>query len=166
MEEIQNDPIEEVQHNPNINQIGNDNRNQNVVAPILGNDQTMNDYLTPAWTNAPSCIRHAAQGNAHYIFKPHVLNHLPTFHGMESEMPYLHVKEFNDIIETMCPPHQIESARMRLFPFSLKDRAKNWLNNLRPASIHSWDQLQRDFYKKYFPYHKTISLKKVHSKFC
>ena len=120
----------------------------------------MDDYLTPRWTDAPSCIIDEAQGANAYQVKPNVLTHIPTFHGMTSEMPYLHVKEFNAIIETMCPANQRESAKLRLFPFSLKGNAKNWLNNLRSVRITTWDQLQREFYKKYFPHQKTIALKK------
>ena len=65
--------------------------------------RTMDDYLTPRWTGAPSCIVDEAQGANAYQVKPNVLTHIPNFHGMTSEMPYFHVKEFKAIIETMCP---------------------------------------------------------------
>ncbi|KAL6341714.1 hypothetical protein AAG906_032836 [Vitis piasezkii] len=43
---------------------------------------------------------------------------------MESENPYVHIKEFEE-----------------LFPFTLKDKAKVWLNSLRPRSIRTWTDL-------------------------
>ena len=52
----------------------------------------MQDYfnLTKALTS--SCINLLA--NAHtFVIKPGMLSSLPTFHGMESESPYLHVKD-------------------------------------------------------------------------
>jgi hypothetical protein len=32
--------------------------------------------------------------------------------------------------------------RLKLFPFSLKDKAKTWLQNLGSGSIHDWDEMQ------------------------
>ena len=40
---------------------------------------------------------------------------------------------------------------LRLFPFTLKDRAKVWLNSQPPALIITWDNLARGFLAKYFP---------------
>ena len=81
---------------------------------------------------------------------------LPTFHGMENESPYLHVKEFEEIVGTME-----EITRLKLFPFSLKDRSKIWLNSLRAHSITSWTIMQEEFFKKFFQMNKTTSLKKL-----
>jgi hypothetical protein len=47
-----------------------------------------------------------------------------------------------------------------LFPFSLKDKAKLWLNSLRPRSIGTWREMQAEFLKKYFPTHRTIALQR------
>jgi hypothetical protein len=40
---------------------------------------------------------------------------------------------------------------LRFFPFSLKDAAKTWFNNLSPGSIHSPIALVNAFFQKYFP---------------
>ena len=40
---------------------------------------------------------------------------------------------------------------MRIFPFSLKDKAKCWLSSHPPQTITMWAQLQQEFLRKYFP---------------
>ena len=41
-------------------------------------------------------------------------------------------------------------VRVKLFPFSLKDKAKMSLNTLEPRSIVTWREIQTKFQKKYF----------------
>ena len=55
--------------------------------------------------------------------------------------------------------------RLKLFPFTLKDKAKIWLTSLRPRSILPWTDLQAEFLKKLFPTHKTNGLKRKISNF-
>ncbi|RVW38081.1 hypothetical protein CK203_095103 [Vitis vinifera] len=59
----------------------------------------------------------------------------------------------------------IDLMRLKLFPFTLKDKAKIWLNSLRPRSIRNWVDLQAEFLKKYFPTHRTNGLKRQISNF-
>ena len=49
--------------------------------------------------------------------------------------------------------------RMRLFPFSLRDRARGWLQSLQPGSIDSWEELAQRFLSKFFPPSKTSQLR-------
>ena len=53
-----------------------------------------------------------------------------------------------------------ETVYLKLFPFSLKDKAKNWLNALPPHSIKNWLELQAEFLKKFFPLHRTQGLQR------
>ncbi|KAL4363294.1 hypothetical protein GQ457_04G021310 [Hibiscus cannabinus] len=39
--------------------------------------------------------------------------------------------------------------KLNLFPYSLRDKAKTWLNNLQPGSLQSWTQLCRCFIAKF-----------------
>jgi hypothetical protein len=48
--------------------------------------------------------------------------------------------------------------RLKHFHFSLKDKVKTWLQNLKPGSIRAWDEMQQQFLKKFFPSHRTNSL--------
>ena len=54
---------------------------------------------------------------------------------------------------------------MKLFPLSLNDKAKNWLNSLRLYSIRNWGDLQSMFLQKFFPTHRTSALKNEISNF-
>ncbi|KAH9704556.1 hypothetical protein KPL70_011517 [Citrus sinensis] len=50
---------------------------------------------------------------------------------------------------------------LRLFPFSLRDKAKEWLNSLPVGTITTWDGLAQTFLAKYFPPEKTAKLRNV-----
>ena len=68
---------------------------------------------------------------------------LPKFHGLDSENPYLQFKEFEKVCSTFYDQScNEETIRLKLFPFSLKDREKTWLNSLRPRSIGTWQEMQ------------------------
>ncbi|KAL6320237.1 hypothetical protein AAG906_005307 [Vitis piasezkii] len=85
---------------------------------------------------------------------------------MESENPYAHIKEFEDVCNTFQEGGaSIDLMRPKLFPFTLKDKAKIWLNSLRPRSIQTWTDLQAEFLKKFFPTHRTNGLKRQISNF-
>ena len=49
--------------------------------------------------------------------------------------------------------------RLRLFPFPLKDRANDWLQNKEPNSSTTWEALSKAFLSKYFPPGKTAKLR-------
>ena len=73
----------------------------------------------------------------------------------------MHLKEFEEDCGTFndqaCTD---EIVRLKLFPFSLKDKEKIWLNSLRPRSIGTWHEMQGEFLKKFFPTHRTNALKR------
>ena len=58
---------------------------------------------------------------------------------------------FNDVPD--------DAIRLRLFSFSLKDRAREWLNSLPAGSISDWATLAQKFLAKYFPSAKTVKLR-------
>ena len=69
--------------------------------------------------------------------------------------------EFEDVCNTFQEGGAlIDLMRLKLFPFTLKDKAKIWLNSLRPRSIRTWTDLQAEFLKKFFPTHRTNGLKR------
>lgn len=108
------------------------------------------DYLKPTRSITPSCILLPVQAHA-FLVKSGMLQLLPQFHGIERENPYLHTKEFEEIVATFVSNHAMEDiACMKLFPFFLNDKAKTWLNSLKPRSISSWTQMLSEFLKKKF----------------
>ncbi|RVW71494.1 hypothetical protein CK203_061019 [Vitis vinifera] len=123
----------------------------------------MRDRMHPPRMSAPSCIVPLIE---QLVIRPHIVPLLPTFHGMESENPYAHIKEFEDVCNTFREGGaSIDLMRLKLFPFTLKDKAKIWLNSLRLRSIRTWTDLQAEFLKKFFPTHKTNGLKRQISNF-
>ena len=86
---------------------------------------------------------------------------LPTFHGMENENPYTRIRDFEEVCTTFKEgATDMEMLKLKAFPLSLKDKAKIWLNSLRPRTIKNWAELQAEFLKKFFNAHKSNNLKR------
>jgi hypothetical protein len=61
-------------------------------------------------------------------FKPVIIQRLTSFHGLDLENPYLHLREFEEVCNTYNDLNcSMNTIRLKLFPFSLKDKAKTWL---------------------------------------
>ena len=73
----------------------------------------------------------------------------------------MHVKNFLEICAT-CKFQNFtdDSVRLHLFHFSLKDKAKAWLNSLSPGSITSWELLVTKFLSKFVPMAKINALRR------
>ncbi|KAL6313193.1 hypothetical protein AAG906_016786 [Vitis piasezkii] len=98
----------------------------------LNEFRSMRDRMHPPRMSAPSCI---VPPTEQLVIRPYIVPLLPTFHGMESENPYAHIKEFEDVCNTFQEGGaSIDLMRLKLFPFTLKDKAKIWLNSLRPRT--------------------------------
>ena len=54
----------------------------------------------------------------------------------------------------------MDLLKLKAFPLTLKDKAKIWLNSLRPRTIRNLAELQAEFLKKFFSTTKTNNLKK------
>ncbi|XP_060965157.1 uncharacterized protein LOC133034144 [Cannabis sativa] len=127
--------------------------------------RTLNDYLHPTQTSIPSCFIFPPNMPSLGV-KPGIIQLLPTFHGIENENPYVHIREFEEVVDTFYDRATInDAARLKFFPFSLKDKAKSWLYSLRSRSIGTWEEMTKTFFVKYFPVHKTNSLKRQISTF-
>ena len=51
------------------------------------------------------------------------------------------------------------AVKLRLFPFSLRGKAKDWLLALPKGTITSWDECTNIFMTKFFPPAKTMQLR-------
>ncbi|GJX22308.1 zinc finger, CCHC-type containing protein [Tanacetum coccineum] len=52
-----------------------------------------------------------------------------------------------------------ERTRLRLFQFSLRDQASNWLERLSAGSISTWEDLTTRFLAQFFPPGRTAKLR-------
>ena len=118
----------------------------------------MRDHIHPPRVSAPSCIVPLAED---MIVRSYLVPLLPTFHGMESENPYSHIREFEEVCDTFKEgANNLDLMKLKCFPLTLKDKAKIWLNSLRPRTIRNWTKMQDEFLKKNFSMHRTNSLKR------
>ena len=76
------------------------------------------------------------------IIKPYIVPMLPTFHGIESENPYSHIQEFEEVCNNFKEGiSNVDMMRLKFFPLTLKDKAKTWLNSLRLRTIRYWGDM-------------------------
>ena len=59
--------------------------------------RSMRDHIHPPRVSAPSCIIPPAEDVA---VRPYLVPLLPTYHGMENENPYTHIRDFEEVCTT------------------------------------------------------------------
>jgi hypothetical protein len=74
------------------------------------------------------------------------------FGGSAQEDASMHLHDFIEICD-MQKFKNVENdfLKLKLLPFSLRGKAKEWLHSLPTASIKSGDDLKEAFIKKYYP---------------
>ena len=81
--------------------------------------RSMMDHIHPPRMSAPSCI---VPPTEQMVIRPYLVPLLPTFHGMESENPYSHMRELEEVCNTFKEETTtVDLMRLKLFPFTLKD---------------------------------------------
>ncbi|CAN6723533.1 unnamed protein product [Malus baccata var. baccata] len=130
----------------------------------LGN-RTLKELSASGLDNAaPLCIQYptAAQGKTdEFELKSSLLHHIPKYHGLSMEDPNKHLKEFEVVCSSMTPVNVDGNIlKMKAFPFSLMDKAKDWLYELAPGTVTSWESMKRAFLEKFFPTSRIILLRK------
>ncbi|GJU49148.1 zinc finger, CCHC-type containing protein [Tanacetum coccineum] len=83
-----------------------------------------------------------------------------SFHGLRSEDPNQHLKDFLKLVDSLdLDGENRERTRLRLFQFSLRDQASNWLERLPAGSITIWEDLTTRFLAQFFPPGRTAKLR-------
>ena len=81
------------------------------------------------------------------------------FSGTPNEDVASHLNTFVELCDMQKEKYvDNDVVKMKLFPFSLRDSAKNWFSSL-PRNIDSWNKCKDAFITKYFPPAKIISLR-------
>ena len=135
------------------------------IAPVQehNNDRPLYEYARPLVTGLHSSIRRPTVQANNFEIKPAIIQMIQTsvqFSGLPSDDPNAHLANFLEICDTFRHNGVSDDAvRLRLFPFSLRDKAKIWLNSLPPGSIETWQDMAEKFLAKYFPPSKTAKLR-------
>ncbi|GKB81146.1 zinc finger, CCHC-type containing protein [Tanacetum coccineum] len=83
-----------------------------------------------------------------------------SFHGPRSEDLNQHLNDFLKLVDSLdLDGANRERTRMRLFQFSLRDQASNWLKRLLAGSIITWEDLTTRFLAQFFLPGRTIKLR-------
>ncbi|XP_021979143.1 uncharacterized protein LOC110875253 [Helianthus annuus] len=127
------------------------------------------DYARPNAANARSSITRPAIGVNRWQIPPEIITMVTNtiqFHGLPYEDPNVHISRFSAICDTFQEQGVSEDAcKLRLFPFSLADRAHAWLESLPAGSITTWAGMKDKFLGKYFPPAKTARLRSMIQEF-
>jgi hypothetical protein len=103
-----------------------------------------------------------------YEIKPALLNLVmkEQFSGVSTDDDAAHLNNFVELCK-MQTYKDIDGdiIKLKLFPFSLRGRAKDWLLSLLRNSIDSWVKCKDAFIEKYYPPPKIISLRSDIMKF-
>ncbi|XP_052204069.1 uncharacterized protein LOC127809347 [Diospyros lotus] len=144
-----------------------DNENQLVqmerTVEINERDILMGDFMMPPVVENRSSIVYPPYGHDNFQLRPDVINlfsnNIP-FYGRSDENPHYHLAHFLEYCGNFKYQGINEEAlRMQLFPYTLKDKAREWLDSLSPGSITTWADLVHKFTLKYFPPAKISKLK-------
>ena len=137
--------------------------NNNIIYMADDRDRAIRDYavLTPQVVH-PGIVRPKVEAT-NFELKPvmfQILQTMGQFNGLPTEDPHLHLKLFLEVSDAFKIAGATQDAlRLRLFPYSLRDRARAWLNSLPSDSITTWNELTDKFLMKYFPPTKNAKLR-------
>ena len=112
-------------------------------------------YAHPTLEELNSCIIRPEMQATMFEQNPMMFQMLQTigqFHGLQSEDPHLPLKSFLGVSGSFqFQGVDKDVIKLSLFPYSLRDGAKSWLNTLAPGTTDSWNSVAENFLIKYFP---------------
>ncbi|GKB02467.1 zinc finger, CCHC-type containing protein [Tanacetum coccineum] len=83
-----------------------------------------------------------------------------SFYGLWSEDQNQHLMDFLKLLDSLdLNGDNRERTHMRLFQFSLRDQASNWLEHLPTGSISTWEDLTNRFLAQFFLPGRTSKLR-------
>ncbi|KAM2137776.1 hypothetical protein ACFX1Q_009913 [Malus domestica] len=111
---------------------------------MVVNNRTIKEPLASGLDNVVHfCIQYprAVQGKTNeFELKSSLLHHIPKYHGLPMEDPNKYLKEFKVVCSSMTPINVDGNIlKMKDFPFFLLEKAKDWLFELAPGTVTSWE---------------------------
>ncbi|GJU46980.1 reverse transcriptase domain-containing protein [Tanacetum coccineum] len=83
------------------------------------------------------------------------------FHGFKDEDANEHLDKYLSITQFIKQNGISQDIiNLNLFLFSLTHEAESWFYTLKTHSIHTWEEMVFKFLSKYFPYSRTLQLRK------
>ncbi|KAL4283571.1 hypothetical protein GQ457_16G020160 [Hibiscus cannabinus] len=139
--------------------------NQNAAGqndqPVDGNvgaferPRAIHDHLRPILDDLnPGIVAPKIQA-AHFELKHvmfNMLNSIGQFPGSPHEDARQHIRAFLEVCDSFRQQGVHEDVlKLKLFPYSLRDRARAWLSGVPAGSMESWADLCRSFLMRYNP---------------
>ncbi|CAM8999286.1 unnamed protein product [Rhodiola kirilowii] len=138
-----------------LNGVVEDDQQRPLQQPVR---RTLGDYNVPRVSGFQSAIAPPGITNNTWEIKTGLIQMVQNnqFSGRMNEDPHQHLKRFvlmcNTVKTNGVPP---ESYYLRVFPFSLSDKASRWLDSHAEGTFTTWDKLAEAFLQQYFPPSKT-----------
>ena len=124
------------------------------------NNWTLKVLATPNLDQQPLCIQYPNLQVA-FELKSGLSHLLPTFHGFAEEDLNKHLKEFHVVCSSMRPTGVTgEQIKLRAFPFSLADSAKEELYYLPSRTITTWHGMTKAFLERHFVAFNAANIRK------
>ena len=122
---------------------------------MANNNCTLKELVAPDIDQQPLCIQYP-QLEVAFELKSSMIHLLLTFHGFKGKDPNKHLKECHKVCSSIKPMGiSEEQVKLRAFPFSLADSAKEWLYYLPFRTVTIWNEMKKLFLEKYFPTSKA-----------
>ncbi|XP_056692695.1 uncharacterized protein [Spinacia oleracea] len=113
-------------------------------------------------TGILSSIVRPAVTASYFELKPEFIQFISndSFSGSPNDCPVSDIDSFLEKCDTMKINNVSDDAiRLRLFPFSLRDKAKEWLRDEGAGSFDTWDKLVKAFLVKFLGQEKTAKVR-------
>ncbi|GJY68178.1 reverse transcriptase domain-containing protein [Tanacetum coccineum] len=124
----------------------------------------MEDFYRPSLIGRGGPIVLTTVPGTDFVMKSHMVQLLRQncqFHGFEGEDANDHLTKYLSITQFIKQNgFSQDIINLNLFPFSLTHEAESWFYTLKTHSIHTWEEMVSKFLSKYFPYSRTLQLRK------
>ncbi|CAM8979398.1 unnamed protein product [Rhodiola kirilowii] len=131
---------------------------QDPLPPLPQARRVLKDYAAPNAYGYLSPILAPTVDNRDFDLKTSTIQMIQAnqFSGRDHEDLNSHLTTFLKVCDTFKINGVSEDAKLlRLFPFSLTGRARDWLRSQTPDSLTTWEEIAIAFLNKYFPPSKT-----------
>ncbi|XP_027181793.1 uncharacterized protein LOC113780176 [Coffea eugenioides] len=126
------------------------------------NRRTLRDFALPGTQGSQTSIARPMVNANNFEIKPSLIQMVQQsqYGGNATEDPNSHLSTFLEICDTIKFNGVSDDAiKLRLFPFSLRDKAKIWLQSHPPNTFTTWADLAKAFFNKFFSPGKTAKLR-------